>query len=115
MRQLRRGHLHSGKQEISGARQQGNPARGADQVGLERHGLRVVFFLGTLGSGDPFAKVARMIAVESLGDGLGKASLLRIPRNHRSPGNGLEHDPMRADRQAQGQDHNGVRDAGRHA
>ena len=110
MRQQRGGHINSRKKIISGARQQDNPARGADQVGLDRYRLRVAFLLGVARRGDPFAKVARMVAIESLGDSLGERSLLRIPRNHRPPGNGLEDDPMRADREAQCQDHNGARD-----
>lgn len=60
-----------GKKEISGARHQANRARCADQIGFDGHRLRVPFLLRMLRCRDVFAKVTRMVAVESLRDSLG--------------------------------------------
>jgi hypothetical protein len=111
MRQERGVHRQPGKREINVAWQQDNPSRRADQIGLGCHRLLVAFFLRMPGCGDVFAKVARMVAIEGLRYGLCQGNTLRVLHNHRSPGDGLQDSPMRADRQAQCQGHNRARNA----
>jgi hypothetical protein len=62
--------------EISGARQQDNAARGANQIGLNSDGLHVVFLLRMPRRRDAFAKAAGMIATKRFRDRLGKRNLL---------------------------------------
>ncbi len=100
MRQERGIHAQPGKKKIDVAPQQDNPAGGADQVGFDRHELLAAFFLRMPRGGDVFAEVARMASIEGLRDSFRQRDALRVLHNHAPPRDGLQDNPMRADRQA---------------
>jgi hypothetical protein len=111
MRPERGVHLQPGKKEINVPRQQDDPARRADEIRFGRRRLGIALLSRMPRRGDVLAKVARMVAIESLRHSFGQGNALRVLHHHPPPGDGLQDNPMRADRQAQGQDHNCVCDA----
>ena len=104
MRALGRAHLECGKEKIPTARQQRNRARGADQVGFYHHRLRVAFLLRMLRRGDALTELTRVIAIERFCECFRQRRMLRVLHDHRSPRDRLQHDPVRADRNAKRED-----------
>ena len=60
------------------------------------------------------AHLARMLAVKGFRNGLGQAAGLKIVRQHRRPGDGLENCPMATNGREEGGDYNKVTKTAKH-
>lgn len=85
--------------------------RGKNKRGLLRNELQFLdlkrqfgFFLSLFAGGDLFAQLARMRAIERLGDGFTDGRGLKIRCKHVGPRHGLKHGPMPACRAQQRED-----------
>ena len=78
-------HLQRDKEEICVVGPQCDPARRADQVGLDRRQRCVAFLFRMLRCGDALAELAGMSTIESLRDGFRERRVLRVLHDHARP------------------------------
>ena len=87
----------------------------ANQVGFTHRRLRRWLLLRILCAADAFAKIARMLSIESARDRLRqRRSLLRICYQHRRPGDGLKSDPIESHHQTKDEDYAAATDYRKH-
>ena len=74
------------------------------------------FLLRMLRAADSLAQTARMIAIESFGDGLReRRHLFRIRHQHRRPSDGLQGDPIQPDRETKHDNDESASDSRKHS
>jgi hypothetical protein len=76
--------------------------------------LKIGFAFGLFAPADLLAKRAGMFAVKSFFQSLGEGGGVAVVRQHRSPGDGLHHRPMRPRRAEQREDQQHMAKTGEH-
>lgn len=104
MRALKRTHIREEKLKIGFVRAKLDHSLRAKKIGPRRAQLRFGFLLRVMLRSDALAEITRMIAIESLRDGLVQWHPLRVLDDHRAPGKRLKHEGPAAHGEAQSGD-----------
>ena len=96
-RKIRRGRQHQRRVFLPRARREQHDGTWfVDHLDLSRENGRIAFLFVLFPTGDLFAQAAGMGAVEGPLHRLDKRGALRVLHEHRSPRDGLQHEPVRA-------------------
>ena len=89
---------------ISGGRKETDRRSCQEEIEFGQQFLCRLFLLGFFSFGDKFTERAGMLAIEGFDERLLERVDLRIARNHRHPGDGLEDGPVSAQHKGKRQD-----------